>query len=207
MRVCGATSHLVAAGTAIGIQSQFWEEDSQHVVALAMRRMNELLLPASSSVACKPASRRVAFMPLACIDCLQAAVRLRLLGARAALARSLSWNRRFVSCARACSSCRRPQQRLLSALRPPPPQVFWPRCSTNKRKAQAHPAAKNWVSSLELSGPNNSTILVTTTGGFPSQARHRRSRFPFIQRTKFFAVAAAAARSAKAPFRSVGVRE
>ena len=69
MRVCGATSHLVAAGTAIGIQSQFWEEDSQHVVALAIRRMNELLLPASSSVACKPASRLVTCMPLACIDC------------------------------------------------------------------------------------------------------------------------------------------
>jgi hypothetical protein len=60
MRVRGAMSRLFASGTAIGIQSQYWEEDSLHVVALAMRRMNELLLPASSYVACKPASRRVA---------------------------------------------------------------------------------------------------------------------------------------------------
>jgi hypothetical protein len=32
-------------GTAIGIQAQYWEEDSQHVVALALRRMNELFVP------------------------------------------------------------------------------------------------------------------------------------------------------------------
>ncbi len=31
-------------GTAIGIQQQFWEEDSLHVAALALRRMNELLV-------------------------------------------------------------------------------------------------------------------------------------------------------------------
>ncbi len=36
-------------GTAIGIQQQFWEEDSMHVAALALRRMNELLVPLHGS--------------------------------------------------------------------------------------------------------------------------------------------------------------
>jgi hypothetical protein len=39
-------------GTAIGIQQKFWEEDSQHVAALALRRMNEVLTtPLSSTTA------------------------------------------------------------------------------------------------------------------------------------------------------------
>ena len=36
-------------GTAIGIQQQFWEEDSLHVASLALRRMNELLVPLHGS--------------------------------------------------------------------------------------------------------------------------------------------------------------
>ena len=41
-------------GTAIGIQAQFWEEDSQHVAALALRRMNQVLLPCAADCTALP---------------------------------------------------------------------------------------------------------------------------------------------------------